>query len=211
MCSLGYSVLDDNETNNENILNKNKQRPPAARNHKKTYKKKSKPSKATAFLNSLPILDNDSDDDELGANYSSNDNTDADTDKNNEPAGTGATAEIGAAAGSNGPYSELYREGMQQRKDYDAQQKQYYNQYIQSYTGDKQGGSHYSQLLNSSNLQGSNESDLMKKLNYVVHMLEEQHDEKSGSVTEELVLYMFLGVFIIFIVDSFSKSSKYKR
>ena len=51
----------------------------------------------------------------------------------------------------------------------------------------------------------------MKKLNYVVHMLEEQHDEKTGSVTEELVLYMFLGVFVIFVVDSFSRSGKYKR
>ena len=48
------------------------------------------------------------------------------------------------------------------------------------------------------------EDALMKKLNYVVHMLEEQQDQKTGSVTEEMVLYMFLGVFVIFVVDSFS-------
>ena len=42
-------------------------------------------------------------------------------------------------------------------------------------------------------------------------MLEEQQDERTGSVTEELVLYMFLGVFVIFVVDSFSRVSKYTR
>ena len=55
------------------------------------------------------------------------------------------------------------------------------------------------------------DEDLMKKLNYVVHMLEEQQDEKTGSVTEELILYTFLGIFVIFVVDSFAKTSKYKR
>ena len=42
-------------------------------------------------------------------------------------------------------------------------------------------------------------------------MLEEQQDEKTGSVTEELILYTFLGIFVIFVVDSFAKTSKYKR
>ena len=51
----------------------------------------------------------------------------------------------------------------------------------------------------------------MKKLNYVVHMLEEQQDEKTQSITEELILYTFLGIFVIFVVDSFSKVTKYKR
>ena len=55
------------------------------------------------------------------------------------------------------------------------------------------------------------QSDLMKKLNYVVHMLEEQQDEKTSSITEELILYTFLGIFVIFVVDSFAKGSKYKR
>ena len=51
----------------------------------------------------------------------------------------------------------------------------------------------------------------MKKLNYVVHMLEEQQDEKTQSITEEIILYTFLGIFVIFVVDSFSKVTKYKR
>ena len=42
-------------------------------------------------------------------------------------------------------------------------------------------------------------------------MMEEQKDEKTKNVTEELVLYLFLGVFIIFTVDSFARASKYTR
>lgn len=52
---------------------------------------------------------------------------------------------------------------------------------------------------------------LMEKLNYVVSMLEEQQDEKVNTVTEEVVLYCFLGVFIIYVIDSFAKVGKYIR
>jgi hypothetical protein len=51
----------------------------------------------------------------------------------------------------------------------------------------------------------------MTKLNYMIHLLEEQQDEKTDNVTEELVLYLFLGVFVIFVVDSFARVGKYKR
>jgi hypothetical protein len=44
-----------------------------------------------------------------------------------------------------------------------------------------------------------------------VHLLEEQHNERTENVTEELVLYCFLGVFIIFVVDSFARAGKYTR
>jgi hypothetical protein len=52
---------------------------------------------------------------------------------------------------------------------------------------------------------------LMKKLNYMVTLLEQQQDEKTGHVTEEVILYSFLGIFIIFIVDSFARVGKYVR
>lgn len=52
---------------------------------------------------------------------------------------------------------------------------------------------------------------LMTKLNYMINLLEEQKDEKTGNITEEIVLYSFLGVFMIFIVDSFSRVGKYVR
>jgi F0F1-type ATP synthase assembly protein I len=42
-------------------------------------------------------------------------------------------------------------------------------------------------------------------------MLEAQQNEKTSHITEEFILYTFLGVFIIFVVDSFARSGKYTR
>jgi hypothetical protein len=58
---------------------------------------------------------------------------------------------------------------------------------------------------------GANKDILLEKLDHIISLLENQHDEKTGHVTEELVLYCFLGVFIIFIVDSFARAGKYVR
>jgi hypothetical protein len=52
---------------------------------------------------------------------------------------------------------------------------------------------------------------MLEKMNHIIHMLEEQQDEKTGNVTEELILYCFLGVFVIFVVDSFARAGKYVR
>ena len=52
---------------------------------------------------------------------------------------------------------------------------------------------------------------LLNKLNYMINLLEEQQDERTNNVTEEVVLYSFLGVFIIFVVDSFARVGKYVR
>jgi hypothetical protein len=58
---------------------------------------------------------------------------------------------------------------------------------------------------------GSMDNKLLEKLNYMIHLLEEQQNEKTSNITEEFILYTFLGVFIIYIVDSFAKSGKYVR
>ena len=52
---------------------------------------------------------------------------------------------------------------------------------------------------------------LMQKLNYMIHLLEEKREERVGDVTEQVVLYSFLGVFMIFVVDSFARVGKYRR
>lgn len=57
----------------------------------------------------------------------------------------------------------------------------------------------------------NNETELSQKLDYLIHMLEEQRDQKTETVTEELILYSFLGVFIIFVLDSFVRVGKYTR
>jgi len=58
---------------------------------------------------------------------------------------------------------------------------------------------------------GMGDDKIMEKINYMIHLLEEQQNEKTNNITEEFILYTFLGVFIIFVVDSFSRSGKYSR
>lgn len=55
------------------------------------------------------------------------------------------------------------------------------------------------------------DSRMMDKINYMIHMLEQQQNEKTSNITEEFILYTFLGVFIIFIVDSFARAGRYTR
>ena len=70
---------------------------------------------------------------------------------------------------------------------------------------EKQGGNNSPVSTNYDNNQ------LITKLNYIIHLLEEQHNEKTNHITEELILYLFLGIFIIFVLDSFARASKYIR
>lgn len=58
---------------------------------------------------------------------------------------------------------------------------------------------------------GNVDDKIMEKINYMIHLLEEQQNEKTNNVTEEFILYTFLGVFIIFVVDSFARAGKYTR
>jgi hypothetical protein len=73
-----------------------------------------------------------------------------------------------------------------------------------------QGFSNGSQDTNNNNNNNNNQV-LIDKLNYMINLLEEQKDEKTNNVTEEVVLYSFLGIFIIFVVDSFARVGKYVR
>jgi len=87
--------------------------------------------------------------------------------------------------------------------------EQYYKQFIPNYSNQ----SNRATSNNNSQQQmptGQNDN-LMTKLNYMIHLLEERQDEKTNNVTEEVVLYSFLGIFMIFIVDSFVKVGKYVR
>lgn len=77
-------------------------------------------------------------------------------------------------------------------------------EYYQNYVPNSQS------ITNTQELTGSKDM-LIDKLNYMIHLLEEQQEEKTGHVAEELILYSFLGVFIIFVIDSFARASKYVR
>jgi hypothetical protein len=80
-----------------------------------------------------------------------------------------------------------------------------YSSYNKSY----EGTPYYVKMGMGNNLH--RDDKLMEKINYMIHLLEQQQNEKTDNVTEEFILYTFLGVFIIFIVDSFSKNGKYTR
>ena len=96
----------------------------------------------------------------------------------------------------------------------DAQVKEYYNKLVPSNYSTNSSKNHYSNPnYSNTNLYSQNDNNqlLIEKLNYMINLLEEQQDQKTGSVTEEVVLYSFLGVFIIFVIDSFTKVGKYVR
>lgn len=96
---------------------------------------------------------------------------------------------------------------------------EYYSKFLPGYKkGDasrsvQQDHSHrpyYANATASMSMDSSNDI-LLKKINYMINLLEESQDEKTNNVTEEVVLYSFLGIFIIFVVDSFARVGKYVR
>jgi len=58
---------------------------------------------------------------------------------------------------------------------------------------------------------GGSQQQLMEKLNYMIHLLEEQQKEPTQHILEEFLLYGLLGIFMIFLVDSFTRVGKYTR
>ena len=55
------------------------------------------------------------------------------------------------------------------------------------------------------------DKDILEKLNYIITMFEEQKHTKTTQKNEEIVLYCFLGFFMIYVLDSFVKIGKYSR
>jgi hypothetical protein len=46
---------------------------------------------------------------------------------------------------------------------------------------------------------GPHDDKLMEKINYMIHLLEEQHNERTSHITEEFLLYTFFTVIIVLI------------
>lgn len=93
--------------------------------------------------------------------------------------------------------------------------QQYYKKFVPNYPNvqadvNPENRPYYNYPM-SPQSQSVDSSVLLEKLNYMIHLLEEQKDERVGSVTEEVILYSFLGIFVIFLVDSFTRVGKYKR
>lgn len=89
-----------------------------------------------------------------------------------------------------------------------------YSNYMKSYDPPKNNyiKPYYASMGVGNNMSAkSTDSKLMEKINYMLHLLEEQQHEKTNNITEEFILYTFLGIFIIFIVDAFARTGKYTR
>ena len=82
-----------------------------------------------------------------------------------------------------------------------------YKQFINNYNNSLEKDLYNS---NYSNMSTSN-NDLIKRLDKILYLLEEDKNDQNHLITEELILYVFLGVFIIYVLDSFVKAGKYVR
>ena len=92
------------------------------------------------------------------------------------------------------------------RENFENLPSTYARQYYQQYAPYNQASSSASESMAD-----VPKDEIIQKMNHIIQMLEDQQDEKTGSVTEELILYCFLGVFVIFVVDSFVRAGKYVR
>jgi hypothetical protein len=91
---------------------------------------------------------------------------------------------------------------------------QFYNTKVEShqpYIVDHDTSLNHYYNENQSNKKSSNSDDINNKLNDIIQMLKEQQDYKTEHVTEEIILYSFFGIFIIYLVDSFKRVGKYTR
>jgi hypothetical protein len=103
----------------------------------------------------------------------------------------------------------------------DTQVRDYYKKLVPTYQNKNNqeqndtNKAYYMQRNMNNNLlgyiNGANNDLLLNKINYMINLLEDQKDERTNNVTEEVVLYSFLGIFIIFIADSFARVGKYTR
>ena len=53
--------------------------------------------------------------------------------------------------------------------------------------------------------------ELLNKLNHIIGLFEEQKEIKTKQKNEEVVLYCFMGIFVIYVLDSFVYIGKYSR
>jgi hypothetical protein len=57
-------------------------------------------------------------------------------------------------------------------------------------------------------LQGGLNDRTLEKLNYLIHLLEQQQKEPTNNLLEDFLLYCLFGVFVIFVVDAFARYGK---
>ena len=66
-------------------------------------------------------------------------------------------------------------------------------------------------LINGGTPTKPTNNEMLTKLNNILELFEDQKEIRTGQKNEEIVLYCFLGVFVIYIMDSFVNIGKYSR
>lgn len=57
----------------------------------------------------------------------------------------------------------------------------------------------------------STTDNLQEKINYIIHMLEQNKQMRTENIHEEMVMYFFLGFFVLYVSDNFVKMGRYTR
>jgi len=220
-----YAAPFDNDSSeyknndNDNIINKKRQ------THNKTQKKYPKENFDQEKVNSvLEKIHNNSnmDEEDTLANFS----------PPPKPESVGVSKTIATEEMQNMTNENMFRTlGKEPSPNYENEEKlelnnfnsnyadnktaeSYYKKFIPGYVAGKNpvNKQYYNSNIPTANMSGDNSNDLLlKKINYMINLLEEHQDERTSNVTEEVVLYSFLGIFIIFVVDSFARVGKYVR
>ena len=94
----------------------------------------------------------------------------------------------------------IYLDNNVSNENYIPYHSEYYEKYMQN----------LEKIQNTENNNSNNE--LLKKIDNILYLLEDQNEQHLNYITEELILYIFLGIFIIYVLDSFVKvGGKYTR
>ena len=97
--------------------------------------------------------------------------------------------------------NELKHEKVQQEVN-----NTYYNQYLPPSIEDN------STLIPDTPKHKHVDMDLLnQKLDYLINLFEEQKEFRTEGILEELILYIFFGIFIIYVIHSFTKIKSYSR
>jgi hypothetical protein len=72
-------------------------------------------------------------------------------------------------------------------------------------------GFRYNQNQMSNSNDNIDNTLMMKKLNYIIKLLEDETDNKNDSSMENIIMFCLIGIFTIFVIDSFVRIGKYTR
>ena len=208
--SLAIYAAPFNE--DDNNLHKNIKQNSTVNTHNKTQKRPMRENFDTEKVNSVlqKIHNSSEEDDEEEAHL-------GDFNPPPKPQSSGVQKTISTENMQNKNSENMIKNmGMQPHPLYSAKNDLELNQYNTNYSNQPFMQEHFQKMGSVPsyvNMPITNQGNdaLLEKLNYMIHLLEEKQDEKTNNVTEEVVLYSFLGIFIIFVIDSFARVGKYVR